>query len=109
MMKSPRHMGLRFRILAWAFIPRAIILFAVALVTFLAYQNAVEDLVIGTNRENIRLSANQLGAELGDYLGLLQEVADTPAVFRRQAEDAHTALAASQNRLGGFRRGGAGR
>ena len=94
-----RHMGLRFRILAWSFIPTAIILFAVALVTFLAYQSVVEDLVIGTNRENIRLSANQLAAELGGYLGMLEEVANQPAIFRGQADGAQRALAAESNRL----------
>ena len=96
---SARHMGLRFRILAWAFIPTAIILFAVALVMFLAYQNVVEDLVIGTNRENIRLSANQLSAELGDYVELLQEVADMPAIFRGNAVETTRALESARNRL----------
>ena len=92
-------MGLRFRILAWAFIPTAITLFAVALVMFLAYQNVVEDLVIGTNRENIRLSANQLSAELGDYVDLLQEVADMPAIFGGNAVETTRALESARNRL----------
>jgi PAS domain S-box-containing protein len=97
--RSSRHLGLRFRILAWAFIPTAIILFAVALVIFLAYQNVVEEQVIGTNRENIRLSANQLGVELEGYQRMLQDVANIPAVFRGRVDEVQRALDAESNRL----------
>jgi hypothetical protein len=74
---------LRFRILAWAFVPTAIILFAVALVIFLAYQNVVEEQVIGTNRENIRLSANQLAVGEGHHriAGYRQHPGRVPRAF----------------------------
>jgi nitrate/nitrite-specific signal transduction histidine kinase len=63
--------GLRSKIIAWSFVPTAIILGTVALVTYMAYQQVTEDLVIERNRELTRLSADQLRAALNEYTNLL--------------------------------------
>ena len=51
----------------WSFIPTAIILVAVALVSLYAYQRVTENLVIERDRELTRLSAKLLAAELTTY------------------------------------------
>ncbi len=63
--------SLRTKIIAWSFVPTAIILAAVALVTFIAYQRVTEDLVIERNQELTRLSASQLTTELTEYADIL--------------------------------------
>ncbi len=67
--------SLRVKIIAWSFIPAAIILTAVALVTYYAYQQVTEDLVIERDRELARLTAVELANSLQDYPDLLSAVA----------------------------------
>ncbi len=74
-------MSLRTRIIAWSFVPTAIILLAVALVTFYAYQRVTEELVIGRNRELIRLSASQLVSDLDSYVDVLSTLARTADIY----------------------------
>ena len=59
--------SLRKKIIVWSFIPTAIILVAVALVSLYAYQRVTENLVIERDRELTRLSARLLAAELATY------------------------------------------
>jgi len=59
--------SLRKKIILWSFIPTAIILVAVALVSLYAYQRVTENLVIERDRELTRLSAKLLAAELATY------------------------------------------
>ncbi len=66
-----RRGGLRTKIIAWSFIPTAIILIVVALVNFYAYQQVTEKLVIERDQELIRLSAAQLASELSTFTELL--------------------------------------
>jgi nitrate/nitrite-specific signal transduction histidine kinase len=66
-----RWRSLRFKIIAWSFVPTAIILGTVALVTYIAYQQVTQDLVIERNQELTRLSADQLRAALDEYANLL--------------------------------------
>lgn len=63
--------SLRYKIIAWSFVPTAIILGTVGLVTYIAYQQVTEVLVIERNRELTRLSADQLRAALDEYANLL--------------------------------------
>ena len=72
--------SLRVKIIAWFFVPTAIILLAVALVNFYAYQDVTEDLVIERDRDLTRLSAGQLTTELEEYINLLSDVARTALV-----------------------------
>lgn len=67
--------GLRNKIASWFFVPTAIILIAVALVTYLAYQQVTETLVFERDQDLTRLSAGQLAVELTDYTDLLATVA----------------------------------
>lgn len=68
-----RGVSLRTKIIAWSFVPTVIILVTVALVTFTAYQQVTEELVIERDRDLARLSADQLGVELSEYATLLAE------------------------------------
>lgn len=58
---------MRNKIIAWSFVPTAIILIAVALVSLYAYQRVTENLVIERDRELTRLSARLLASELAAY------------------------------------------
>ncbi|MBN1658132.1 MAG: GAF domain-containing protein [Anaerolineae bacterium] len=60
--------SLRGKIIAWSFVPTAIILVAVALVSLYAYQRVTENLVIERDEELTRLSAQLLGRELTSYV-----------------------------------------
>ena len=59
--------SLRNKIIARSFVPTAIILIAVALVSLYAYQHVTENLVIERDRELTRLSATLLATELAAY------------------------------------------
>jgi signal transduction histidine kinase len=56
--------SIRNKIIVWAFVPAAIILLAVAVVSLYAYQSATAALVIERDRDLTRLSAKVLAAEL---------------------------------------------
>ena len=71
MLLGIRWGSLRTKIIVWFFVPTAIILLAVALVTFTAYQQVTEALVIERDQELIRLAASQLATELTEYTDLL--------------------------------------
>jgi nitrate/nitrite-specific signal transduction histidine kinase len=75
MSKGIRWGSLRTKIIAWSFIPTVIILAAVALVTYLAYENVAEELVLGRDRELAYLSAAQLKEDLNNYADELASVA----------------------------------
>ena len=68
-----RWNSLRNRIIVWSFVPTAIILATVALVTLYAYQRLTENLVIERDRDLTRLSANLLAAELTTYTDPLSD------------------------------------
>jgi nitrate/nitrite-specific signal transduction histidine kinase len=91
--------GLRAKIIAWSFIPTLVILAAVALVTYVAYQSVTDDLVLAKDQELTRLSASQLSAEMRAYTDLLSEIANTSDL--RQADPAlqRAALEHFSNRL----------
>ncbi len=97
LLRAPR--SLRFRIIAWSFVPTAIILLAVALVTFYAYQRVTEDLVIGRNRELTRLSAGQLAADVTQYADLLSSLARTSGIHSDDPATQSAALRQARDRL----------
>lgn len=66
-----RRQSLRIKIMAWSFVPTAIILATVAWAAYYAYQQLTEDLVIGRDRELTRLTASELTREIGEYIELL--------------------------------------
>ncbi|HZD56242.1 MAG TPA: cache domain-containing protein, partial [Anaerolineales bacterium] len=91
--------GLRAKIILWSFIPTITILAAVALLTFTAYQQVTEDLVIARDQELTRLSAGQLSAEMKSYIDLLSEVARNPNIHQTNPAKQNTALQNFSNRL----------
>jgi signal transduction histidine kinase len=82
-----RRVSLRTRIIAWSFIPTAIILFAVALVAFYAYRRVTEELVVGRNRELIRLAASQLNADLRGYVDVLAVLSRNADIYDPDKQD----------------------
>ena len=62
-----RWKSLRNKIIAWSFVPTAIILVAVALVSLYTYRWVTESLTIERDRDLTRLSANLLAAKLATY------------------------------------------
>jgi nitrate/nitrite-specific signal transduction histidine kinase len=59
--------SLRNKIIAWSFVPTAIILIAVAVVSLHAYRRVTENLVIDRDRELTHLAATLLATELATY------------------------------------------
>jgi signal transduction histidine kinase len=91
--------SLRTKIITWSFIPTAIILLAVALVTFYAYQRVTEDLVIGRNQQLVRLAAGQLAADLAEHANLLSAVGRMSDIHGGDPAEQRAALAGARNRL----------
>lgn len=91
--------SLRAQIVAWSFVPTALILLAVALVAFYAYQRTTADLVLQQSEELTRLSASQLATHLRDYTDTLEDV--SRGVSRAYGDDAalDAALRDAANRL----------
>jgi nitrate/nitrite-specific signal transduction histidine kinase len=97
-----RWRSLAAKIVAWFFVPTAIILGAVALVNYYAYRQVTEDLVIERDAEVTRLTASQLGVKLADYAGLLTALSRTSDIYSGDPDRQGDALRASANRLGMF-------
>ena len=94
--------NLRTKIIVWTFVPTALILLAVALVTFYAYQQGTEDLVIQRDRELTRLSAGQLATELTEYVDLLTALARTADIYEDDPAAQRDALKRASRRLSVF-------
>jgi signal transduction histidine kinase len=96
-----RWRSLRTKIIAWSFVPTAVILLAVALLTFTAYQRVTEDLVIERDQELTRLAASQLATEVTEYANVLAALARSPATSGHPAIQ-QAALRQSSDRLAVF-------
>ncbi len=94
-----RWRSLYTSIIGWSFVPTAIIMLMVALVTFYAYQQVTEDLVIGRNREVTRFSAGQLASDLRGYADLLATIARTSGLQTNDVQAQRLALSGASNRL----------
>jgi hypothetical protein len=94
-----RWSGLRTKIITWSFVPTAIILGAVALVGFYAFQQVTQDLTIQSSREVVRLSAGQLAGELSNYSSSLTSLARTEQIYEQNPAAQRLALAQASNRL----------
>lgn len=99
MLPGIRWGSLRTKIIAWSFVPAAIILGAIALVGFYAYSSVTGDLVIERNQEVARLSAGQLADEATEYTDVLASLARSPALQEEDRAGRRTALEAAHNRL----------
>ncbi|MCC7352836.1 MAG: PAS domain S-box protein, partial [Anaerolineae bacterium] len=94
--------SLRFKIIAWSFVPTAIILMAVALVAFYAYQRVTEDLVIERDQQVTRLSAGQLADALAEFTDMLTALARTANIATGDPATQAAALRQARNRLAVF-------
>jgi PAS domain S-box-containing protein len=98
-MRSVRWGGLRTKIIAWSFVPTAIILTIVALVGFYAFRQVTQDLTIQSSREVARLSAGQLATELSEFSKVLTTLARTSSIYENNPADQRVALAEAASRL----------
>lgn len=94
-----RWKRLRTKIIAWSFVPTAIILIAVALVTFFAYQQVTENLVLQRNQELTRLSAGQLITALSDNIDRLDTESRVIDIYKDNPGAHQESLARAKNRL----------
>ena len=97
-----RRRSLRVKIIVWTFVPTAIILAAVTLVTFAAYKQVTEDLIIERNQELTHLAASQFATDLREYADLLAAEARSEDITRYGPTGQLTALRNSKNRLAIF-------
>ena len=98
----PRQGSLYTKIIGWSFVPTAIILIAVAWVTYYAYQRVTEDLVVERNRELARLSAGQLATGLREYADPLDSLARVADIYEGDPLAQAAALQRARNRLVAF-------
>jgi signal transduction histidine kinase len=99
MLLGIRWGSMRLKIIAWSFVPTAVILMAVALVMFVAYQQVTADLVIERDQDVTRLAASQLTAELTEYTGILSALARTADIYRSDSSVQQAALKRASNLL----------
>lgn len=99
MLLGVRWGSMRLKIIAWSFVPTVIILLAVALVTFVAYQQVTQTLVIERDQDVTRLAAGQLASEFTEYTGILAAVARTADIYRSDPPTQQDALKRASNRL----------
>ncbi len=78
---SHTRIKLRYKIIIWSFVPTAIILLLVAVTNYLAYQQVTEELVIGRDRELVRLSAAEISASFEEYITSLNTVSRQPGIY----------------------------
>ncbi len=98
-MRAFLRRSLRLKIIAWSFIPTAIILTAVAVVTYFAYQRVTEDLLVERDQELARLKAAELATSLGEYPGVLAVVARDREVAQAGGAGQQAGLVRLANRL----------
>ena len=68
-----RRRSLRVKIIAWFFVPTALLLIAVGVTNFFAYQGVAADLVIERDQDLTRLSASQLSTSFGEFTEALEQ------------------------------------
>jgi len=91
--------SLRARIIAWSFVPTTLILMAIALTIFFAYQRVTEDLVVGKNAELTRRAAGQLAGDLGSYADTLTTLARNADMVSADVTRQTSALQQAADRL----------
>lgn len=91
--------GLRWKIVAWSFIPTTVFLIAVAVVAYIAYQLVTEDLLVERSKDLARLSALQLSSEMNGFSDLLESAARTPDLLDGSPEVSQAVLDSLSTRL----------
>jgi signal transduction histidine kinase len=97
----PSRPGIRLpvKIIAWSFIPTAIILLLVAITTYFAYQQVTGELVIRRDEELTRLSASELSAGFEDSIDRLNALARLPVMYQGVDVQQRAMLSTSANSL----------
>ena len=90
---------LRLKIIAWSFIPTAIILFLVALTAYAAYQQTARDLILKSDEELTRLMASEISTSFEDFIDRLTALSRTPALSDGTPAQIQATLADYKNRL----------
>lgn len=98
MIRRPRF-KLRTKIIAWSFIPTAIILLVVATTMYFAYQQVTEQLVIKRDEELTRLSASEVSSSFEDSVDRLTALARLPEVYSGSPQVQSLGLNRSSNQL----------
>lgn len=88
----PRLGSLRSKIILWAFVPAAIILGAVAIVAYLAYQQITAEMVMTRDQQLTRLAAGQFSSELDELIDPLVVSARALALHERDPASQQGAL-----------------
>ena len=91
--------SLRNKLIAWFFVPTAIILVAVALVNFNSYQNVTEDLVIERDRDLTQLWAGQLATNLDRFPKVLSEVSHILGISKQSDANVQASLTGASPKL----------
>ena len=99
MLSRIRWRGIRLKIIAWSFVPTAIILLAVALVAFFAFQRVTEALVLQRDVAVTDAAAGQLATNLEKYADILTALTRTLDVYQDDPSAQRDALAQFRNRL----------
>ena len=94
-----RGSRLRNRILLWSFVPSTIILLAVAVTIYFAYQRITENLVVGRNQQLTQLSAGQLASGLNSYVDTLTTLTRTADMYSGDPSRQATAIDQAANQL----------
>lgn len=94
--------SLRNKIIAWSFVPAAIILATVALVAYSAYQRVTSEMVIQRNQEVARLAAGQVAGELSEYSDDLAALARRLSVYAGSPSALRSALESAANSVAIF-------
>lgn len=97
-----RRLGHRSKIIAFAFIPAALILGTVALVAFFAYRQITADVVMERDRQLIQVAAMQLADALEDRAVPLEQVARVVGVTGQTADVQPILLGRSAQTLSAF-------
>jgi PAS domain S-box-containing protein len=94
-----RWRGIRVKIIAWSFVPTAIISLVVALVAFFAFQRVTEVLVLERDAAVTDAAAGQLAENLGEYANVLTALARTSDIYQDDPSVRRGTLARFANRL----------
>lgn len=92
----------RSKIVAWAFIPSALILGAVALVAFFGYRQVTADMVMERDRQLMQMAAMQLAGDLEEQAAPLGQVARALSVVGGNASAQQSALSRATTALSRF-------
>jgi signal transduction histidine kinase len=90
---------LRTKIIAWSFVPTAIILLLVALTNYFAYQQVTQEVVLSRDKELVRLAASEVSASFEEYIDRLYTLARMPKISQGNAQAQQEAIFDFKNQL----------